>query len=156
MRTSINTLYSIAMIGVAALAFFVSACNPTVVNMQHDYPSWQPYDTSDLEGSMTITGKLPSSLQSTADTADLIGAFSGDKCWGVTKIQMIDGQPYFFLYINRPRIAYYADEETNLTLRYYCTGTRFIYVLKDAVVFSVDGHIGTIKEPYVPLFSEKE
>ena len=156
MRTSKNTLHRIAMIGVAALALVVSACKPTEVNMQHDYPSWQAHDISDIESSMTITGKLPVSLQSTADTTDLVGAFFDDECWGVTKVQMIDGHPYFFLYINRPRIAYYSDEETSLTLRYYCASTRYIYVLKDAVVFNVDGHIGTVKDPYIPMFSDKE
>ncbi len=146
-----NTLHTIAMACVAALVLLCSACN-SGTNMQREYPSWKAIDTSDLESSMTITGVIPSSLQENADTTDLVAAFSGNECWGVTTLQMINGTPYFFLYINRPLSAS-NEVETTLTLRYYCTKTRYMYVKKDAVTFTVDGHLGTVEEPYLPTFS---
>ncbi len=138
-----------------ALTMMVGACHHTSVNQQKDYPTWVSNDTSNFESSMTITGIIPSTLQNAADTADLVAAFSGDECWGVTKVQMIDGTPYFFLYINRPLLAYYTDETTALTLRYYCTKTKYQYVQKDAVSFEVDGHIGTVENPFIPEFSQE-
>lgn len=146
-----NTLHTIAIVSVAALSVLCSSCN-SGVNMQREYPSWEAIDTSDLESSMTITGVIPSSLQENADATDLVAAFSSNECWGVTNIQMVQGKPYFFLYINRPLSAS-NEVESTITIRYYCTKTRYMYVQKDGVVFTVDGHIGTIEAPYEPSFS---
>lgn len=137
----------------------VSPVNPDtitpVVPPTHDRPTWTVADTTDLESTMTITGRLPSLLCMSADTTDLLAAFADSVCWGVTSIQKVNGTPYFFLYITRPRSATHTSS-VMLTLRYYCTKTRYLYVQRDTVEFVVDNHLGTISAPFVPAFTENE
>lgn len=119
---------------------------------QHDRPLWTVADTTDLESTMTVTGVLPTSLATQADTADLVAAFCNDVCWGTTAIQWVGKQPYFFLFINRPH-SVNSEQQVDLTLRYYSTRTRYIYVAPSAFTFSIDAQLGTIASPVVPSFT---
>lgn len=103
---------------------------------------------------MTITGVLPTTLASTADSTDMVAAFAGNDCWGVTHIRYVNDQAYFFLFVNRPRSN--ADSFPLLTLRYYSTKTRYIYVEKNVCNFAVDAIEGTVEEPLSPSFTTKE
>ncbi len=122
---------------------------------KHDRPTWVATDTTDLESTMTVTGRLPESLVATADTADLVAVFSDKECWGVADIQKIGSTPYFFLFITRPHSATHTSS-VMLTMRYYCNSTRHIYVQKDVFEFVVDRHLGTIESPFTPALSEYE
>lgn len=151
MNTHSKTFLLAGFISIAVVLF--SACRHTnAPEWQHDRPSWTAVDTTDLESTMTITGMLPASLAAQADTSDLVAAFCGDACWGATAIRMVDDQPYFFLFINRPYSAR-SEQTVSLTLRYYSTRTRYIHVAPSAFGFSVDTHIGTIASPVVPSFT---
>ena len=140
---------------VAIICMAGYACKPrTEPDRQHERPAWAVADTTDLESTMTVTGVLPTLLADQADSTDLVAAFSGNVCWGVTNIQKIDGRPYFFLFVIRPRSVSSIDE--CLTLRYYATKTRFVYAEKDAFTFTTDGTLGTIESPFTPAFSTQE
>ncbi len=128
---------------------------PVVPPATHDRPAWTVADTTDLESTMTVTGRLPSLLCFAADTTDLVAAFADSTCWGVTSIRRVNDKPYFFLYITRPRSATHTSS-VMLTLRYYCAKTRYLYVQRDTVEFVVDSHIGSISAPFVPAFAENE
>lgn len=139
----------------AICCIFGYACKSrTEPDRQYDKPAWTVADTTDLESTMTVTGMLPDALAGQADSTDLVAAFSGDVCWGVTNLQMIDGRPYFFLFVIRPRSASVTDE--SLTLRYYATKTRLIYAERNAFDFTTDGTIGTVESPFTPAFSTLE
>lgn len=152
-----NTLFKTILFFATTIAFgvIISACKPTnQPDMQHDRPAWAAVDTTDLESTMTITGVLPTTLASTADSTDMVAAFAGNDCWGVTHIRYVNDQAYFFLFVNRPRSN--ADSFPLLTLRYYSTKTRYIYVEKNVCNFAVDAIEGTVEEPLSPSFATKE
>ncbi len=172
MKTIQKTLLRIFVIAGVAVSFVgMAACHPhkndpvtpdkkdTVQPVdtfpKHDRPTWVVADTTDLESTMTITGSLPASLRTTVDTADLVAAFSGSACWGVTSVQYVNDIPYFFLYINRPRTATHTSSVL-LTLRYYSAKTHYILVEKDAFEFVVDGYLGTVEAPVTPAFATHE
>lgn len=121
---------------------------------EHSRPTWAVPDSIDMESSMTITGILPSDLYSSADTTDIVAAFWDNQCCGITHIQFVAGTPYFFLYLTRPFAA--TDTTHPITLRYYSTQTRHIYVTADAFTFVIDAILGTMDEPFVPAFRTTE
>lgn len=151
MNTHSKTSLWAGFISIVVVLF--SACRHTNdPEWQHDRPLWTVADTTDLESTMTVTGMLPASLAAQADTSDLVAAFYGDACWGVTRIQTVDSQPCFFLFVNRPH-SVNSEQPVSLALRYYSTRTRYIYAAPSAFVFSVDAHLGTIASPVVPAFT---
>jgi len=120
---------------------------------QHDRPTWAVTDTANLEYSMTVIGSLPESLYASADTTDLVAAFYNDKCCGVTSLQRLNDKPIFFLYIVKPSNT---PQQFEVTLRYYSATTRYIFVAKNAFVYSPEGGEYDIDAPFVPDFSEQE
>jgi len=167
-----NILRVFALFGLTVALTGLSACHPhsndpdnpdgkkdTIQPVdtfpKHDRPAWTVADTTDLESTMTVTGSLPTALRTTADTADLVGVFSENTCWGVTSVQYINDVPYFFLYINRPRSATHTSS-VSLTLRYYSAKTRYIFVQQNVFEFVVDGHLGTIEAPFTPNLTTHE
>lgn len=124
---------------------------------QHDRPTWTVTDTANLEYSMTVIGSLPESLCASVDTTnDLVAAFYKDKCCGVTSLQRpadMNDKPIFFLYIVKPSDT---PQQFEVTLRYYSAATRYIFVAKNAFVYSPEGSQGDIDKPFVPDFSEQE
>ncbi len=120
---------------------------------QHDRPTWAVTDTANLEYSMTVIGSLPETLYASADTTDLVAAFYNDKCCGVTSLQRLNDKPIFFLYIVKPSNT---PQQFEITLRYYSATTRYIFVAKNAFVYSPEGIHSDIDAPFVPDFSEQE
>ncbi len=152
-----NTLHKTILFFATTFTFgvFISACKPTnQPDKQYDRPAWAAVDTTDLESTMTITGVLPTTLTGTADSTDMVAAFAGNDCWGVTNIHYVNDQAYFFLFVNRPLSD--ANSFPLLTLRYYSTKTRYIYVEKNVCTFAVDAIEGTLEKPLSPLFATKE
>ncbi len=151
-----HTLQTLRLcIAAVALGAIFHACEPIEEPIaRHDRPTWAVADTTDLESTMTITGVLPAALADNADTADMVAAFAGNDCWGLTNIRYVNDQAYFFLFVNRPRSN--ADSFPLLTLRYYSTKMRYIYVEKEVCTFAVDAMIGTIDTPFTPKFTTTE
>lgn len=157
MSTTCKHTFRTLRLCIAAVAFgaIFHACEPIEEPIaQHDRPTWAVADTTDLESTMTITGVLPAALAGNAGTADIVAAFAGNDCWGLTNIRYVNDQAYFFLFVNRPRSN--ADSFPLLTLRYYSTKTRYIYVEKEVCTFAVDAMIGTIDTPFTPKFTTTE
>jgi hypothetical protein len=81
---------------------------------------------------------------------DVLAAFIGDVCCGVVSPQ--DG--LFYLYITGPTTN---DEQqtTNdqlVTLRYYSAHFKNLFEANEVFEFKNDDHLGTVSEPFMPVF----
>ena len=76
---------------------------------------------------------------------DMLAAFSGNQCLGVTEME----DNLFYLYISAP-----ADEEA-ITFKYYSSALKKIFV-SDEVPFANDTQLGTPENPFYPIFVTAE
>lgn len=122
---------------------------PQTLNGNAGKPAWEVTKDYDMTSSMTAVVKADL-LASYPDLAkdfaleddDLLAAFSGETCLGVASPQ--DG--LFFLYIGAP----VTGNPSSITLRYYSTHYKNIFVATDEFSFVNDAHLGTVANPVVP------
>ena len=115
-------------------------------------PSWTNPVDYDMSSSMTAIVKVDMSATYTAEqlssakykqtTDDLMAAFSGDNCLGVA--EQVDG--LFYLYITTP------EDGGNVTLKYYSSVLKNIFAA-EPVPFKNDQQLGTVREPYSPIWT---
>jgi hypothetical protein len=81
------------------------------------------------------------------DTTDLLAAFAGSECIGVTK----PVGNLFYLYITSP-----SQDSENISLRYYSFQLRNIFQADTKLNFVNGARIGSVSEPLRPLFESME
>jgi len=121
----------------------------TDINGNKTRPSWAVPDEYDYTSSMTaviriekLAGKTIAETDVTED--DLLAAFNGDSCLGVTSPQ----EGLFFLYI--------CGTEGDVSLRYYSAHYKNIFEQTAAFPFKNDTQKGTVSDPYVPEMVVKQ
>ena len=114
-------------------------------------PAWTAPEKSDMTSSMTAVVKVDLKAQYpniakdfVLDDTDLLAAFSGDICLGVTS----PDEGLFYLYIGAP----IGVTPSSVTLRYYSAHYKNLFEHKDAFPYLNDECLGTVAEPYIPAF----
>lgn len=116
-------------------------------------PDWEVSPDYDYSSSMTVIAEVDLTKSYNAltpndwrvDTADLLAAFVGEECIGVTK--PVDD--LFFLYITSPS---QSDEE--IQLRYYSVRLQNIFQASTGLHFQNGDRQGSVANPLAPLFVE--
>ena len=116
-------------------------------------PDWQVSSDYDYSSSMTVIAQVDLTMSYTAltpndwqvDTADLLAAFAGSECIGVTK--PVDS--LFFLYITSP-----SQDNEDISLRYYSVRLRNIFQADNVFPFENGARHGSTTNPVRPLFKE--
>lgn len=104
-------------------------------------PDWKVDNTSSFTQSMTATIALDESIRDVQGN-DLIAAFAGDECVGVTNYDVRSSR--FYLYINEPQ----QSGEKQLTLIYYNTKTRTLRHWPRIIDYVTDRILGTVSKPF--------
>lgn len=81
------------------------------------------------------------------DTTDLLAAFAGSECIGVTK--PVDN--LFYLYITSP-----SQDNEDISLRYYSVRLRNVFQADTRFSFVNGARLGSVSEPLKPLFESME
>lgn len=144
-----------------ALNLFVS-CDPGIItpddhvipNGNVPTPDWQVPSDYDYSSSMTVVAQVDLTQTYTLkpddwqlDTADLLAAFAGEECIGVSK--PVDS--LFFLYITSP-----SQDNVDITLRYYSTRLHNVFQANTVFQFVNGDRQGSVNAPLRPLFLEME
>ena len=115
-------------------------------------PSWAASEDYDMTSSMTVTTKVDLSLtyasqvkstgwEVTAD--DRLAAFEGENCIGLATPE--DG--LFYLYVTAPKNG------TTVTLKYYSAKVKNLFKAEETLTYSNDAIIGSVGEPFSPLWT---
>ena len=117
-------------------------------------PDWQVPSDYDYSSSMTVIAQVDLTETYTltsndweVDTADLLAAFAGEECVGVTK----PVGDLFFLYVTSP-----SQDSEEIMLRYYSTRLRNVFQAKTPLTFVNGDRIGSVNDPLRPLFESME
>lgn len=115
-------------------------------------PDWQVPSDYDYSSSMTVIAQVDLTQTYTltpddwqVDTADLLAAFAGEECIGVSN--PVDS--LFFLYIVSP-----SQDNEDITLRYYSARLRNVFQANTALQFVNGDRQGSVNNPLRPLFEE--
>lgn len=107
-------------------------------------PAWTPIDDELLSSSMTVTVGLDETLAADGvSAADMVAAFSGGDCLGVTHVNNQSGKPRFYLYVLSPR-----DDRKTVTLAYYSAGSQRVYYWSDILGFENNRVVGSARQPF--------
>lgn len=107
-------------------------------------PDWK-VDYTDFAQSMTATITLDESILDVRNE-DLIAAFVGEECVGVTNCdKRYNNSPRFYLYINEPQ----QSSERLITLVYYNSKTRTLRYWPRFIDYATDKILGTVSKPLV-------
>lgn len=87
---------------------------------------------------------LPASLKPYQDTADVVAAFIGDQCRGVSTQQ----EGLFYIIVSGA-----ADENRNIVLKYWSARNRYMYQIDEVIPFEINAQKGTTDAPFIPSFS---
>ena len=121
-------------------------------------PTWTVPTDYDYSSSMTAVVKVDLAAQYpdkatgfVLESNDLLAAFSGETCLGVTSPQ----EGIFYLYIVAPNGSNEKIvNEQMIKLVYYSGHYKNLFETKDAFPFANDTQQGTIAEPFVPTLVE--
>ena len=128
----------------ALLASSLFSCNKEPEYNTYENPYWTVVPLDGLPESCTIVMDLPPNLKAYQDTAaDVVGAFIGGECRGVSSQQ--DGLFYIM-------VSGSSSETGNIELRYYNARNKYMYQADELLPFVIDQRIGSTDEPYVPGF----
>ena len=123
---------------------------PDSLNGNVARPTWAVTSNRDFTSSMTAVVKVDLKAQYpniakdfVLDDTDLLAAFSGDICLGVTS----PDEGLFYLYIGAP----IGVTPSSVTLRYYSAHYKNLFEHKDAFPYLNDECLGTVAEPYIPI-----
>lgn len=113
-------------------------------------PSWTDPDKSVYPMSMTAVVRLSPVLETLAADGDMMAAFIGGECRGVTKKVMNDGVRLFFIHVKAP-----SSENGDVEFRYYSAAAKRVYVsVASDVKYEVDKIYGTAENPAFPDFEQ--
>lgn len=105
-------------------------------------PDWTVTNTS-ITQSMTATIAFGDSLP-TVKPEDLLAAFAGDECVGVTKSSSGGTTPRFYLYIREPQSSI-----KEITLAYYSSTEQNVRYWPNSFKYATDRILGTPNNPLV-------
>lgn len=125
---------------------------PAIPSGNVSTPDWQVSSDYDYSSSMTVIAQVDLTQTYTLtpddwqlDTADLLAAFAGGECIGVSK--PVDS--LFFLYITVP-----SQDNEDITLRYYSARLRNVFQANTVLQFVNGDRQGSVNDPLKPLFEE--
>lgn len=118
-------------------------------------PGWDVAPDYDYTSSMTavvdvdLTSTYPdiTPVDWQVDTADLLAAFAGEDCIGVTS--PTQSENLFFLYISSP-----SESSADITLRYYSARLRNVFLADAVLHFENGARMGSVADPLTPAFVE--
>lgn len=118
-----------------------------------NYPGWEVGEGYDYSSSMTAVVAIdltctypdltPADWQ--INSGDMLGAFAGNECVGVTD----PTDDLFFLYISSP-----SETNAKITLHYYSAQLQNIFQADTVLYFENGARIGSVADPLTPVFSE--
>lgn len=137
-------------VGLAGLTSCTEEVVSPTLNGNVAQPAWTAPADYDYTSSMTAVIKVSLSEKYPSTSAgwqlkdeDVLAAFIGDVCCGVVSPQ--DG--LFYLYIAGP-----TSNSLAVSLRYYSAHYKNIFEAKEVFEFKNDDHLGTVSEPFMPVF----
>lgn len=158
-----KNLFILALVTVLSVLFTACKKDPSsepqpdpqpaeTLNGNQARPAWNATEDYDFTSSMTAVIRVDLAKQY-ADLAkdfvlqenDLVSAFIGNTCVGTAS----PNEGLFYLYIAGP-----SDQQStmNVTLRYWSSFYKNIFIAKDAFPFVNDTKKGTVANPYAPVF----
>ena len=129
--------------------------DPVIPSGHVSTPDWQVSPDYDYSSSMTVIAEVDLTKTYNAltsndwqvDTADLLAAFAGEECIGVTK--PVDD--LFFLYITSP-----SQGNEDVSLRYYSARLHNIFQADTKFTFVNGARLGSVNDPLQPSFKSME
>ena len=125
---------------------------PSTLISDKEKPAWVAPSDFDMTSSMTAVIRVDLSLtypKLIKDAArsigegDLLAAFAGDQCIGVTSPE----EGLFYLFITTP-----TKDDAPISLHYYSSILKNLFVSDETFVFDNDQRLGSYSEPYTPHF----
>ena len=117
-------------------------------------PEWAVSEDYDMTSSMTVTVSVDLALtyESQVKAAgwevaaeDKLAAFEGENCIGLATPK----EGLFYLYVTAPKSG------SAVTLKYYSSKVKNLFVADEALVYSNDANIGTVAAPHTPKWTVK-
>ena len=111
-----------------------------------DQPDWN-VDPNAYDGSMNIFGELNIKGIVSTDLEDMLTAFDGNTCVGVTKLRYIPEYDRYLAFLN----VYGNTDNTALKFKIWDASTGIVYtdVLPDTIKFRANSYQGTARDPIV-------
>ena len=121
----------------------------TVNHVPSDETGWivDPYG---YEHSMAITGVFEIDGKESVDENDVVGAFVGDECRGVSRLAYFPLNERFEF-----GMLVFGDEGEEITFKVYDAGSQAVCVSSQGIPFEVDGIVGDGLKPFM-LAVQKE
>jgi len=117
---------------------------PEQVATKFPPPAWKEDDTGKYPATMTAVLTLPLTLAGSSMENDKLAAFVNNECRGVGTIVEVNDLKLFFVLIQG-----LPDETSNITIRYYCNKTSYMYESQSALTFLADDVFGTAENPKI-------
>lgn len=138
-----NIKLSVIISAILAGTIFTS-CEKEPVYTTYENPHWEVGSYEGISESCTIVMDLPANLKPYQDAADVVGAFIGNECRGVSTQQ----EGLFYIIVSGA-----GDESGNITLRYWNARNKYMYQVNEVIPFEINGQKGSSDAPFVPSFS---
>ena len=107
-------------------------------------PTWKEDDTGKYPATMTAVFALPAALAGSSTANDKLASFINEECRGVGTIVEANNLKLFFVLIQG-----LPEETNNITIKYYCNKTSYMYQSQSALTFLADGVSGTAENPKI-------
>ena len=122
--------------------------NLTVPSGSDPFPDWQQPDNSLYSTSMHAVMRMPENILPFASPDDVLAAFIGDECRGISTVDNIGSELFYFIGIKGD-----DGESRPVELRYYCARLSRLFTAAELLDFVADGRYGSPSSPYVPAFN---
>lgn len=127
------------------LVAFLSSCKKDDNSYKkYDKPVWNVDLTGKYPLSMTAVVSIPDNLKAYETTADMVAAFVNGECRGVGTLKETDAGFVYFVMIKGT-----ASEQSNVSFKYYCSRTSYLYTTDGTLTFEVDKTWGSVDSPIV-------
>jgi len=155
MKSSVSIVRVLALCSLFVLLLAGCKKEPETLISDQPTPNWTAPEQYDMTSSMTavvrvdLTRTYPSQVkeaESAINEGDLLAAFIGEECVGVTK--PAEGN-LFYLYISGPKSG---SDDAQVTLRYYSALLKNTFAAKQTIPYVNDAHHGSVTEPLTPDF----
>ncbi|NQT63035.1 MAG: T9SS type A sorting domain-containing protein [Candidatus Marinimicrobia bacterium] len=109
-----------------------------------DVPDWT-VDAHDYEHNLTITALIDPTLIATVDTLDIVAAFVGEECRGVSQPVFIEALDQYMVFL----MVYGNSEDEDVTFSYYDASEDYIWTMETSITFQANLVLGSVNEPLV-------
>ena len=107
-------------------------------------PTWT-VNSSSYQYSMTVTGPIIINEVESTDANDLIGAFVGDECRGVSQLYYNQSVERYISYL----MVYSNTPDETITFKIYDASEDVIHEVTKTMTFEINGISGTVTSPYI-------